>query len=53
VDAAPDAALAPPAPKWQLFAKVSPLTTLFALAKFAVPAIGFADCGCPAQPTID
>jgi hypothetical protein len=30
-----------------------PLASQFALAKFAVPAIGFADCGSPAKPTID
>lgn len=40
MDAAPDAAVAPPAPKWRLFLKVLPLTALFALAKCAVHAIG-------------
>jgi hypothetical protein len=30
-----------------------PLASQFALAKFAVHAIGFADCGSPAKPTID
>lgn len=37
----PPEAVASPAPKWSLFLKVLPLTTLFALAKVGVHTLGF------------